>query len=183
MPKLIRAGVPDARDRIWAALRAGLTDIREICRRAKVDSAHARSYLRGLALAGIVERKPVPAAQPSVWTLVRDCGAVAPRITRDGKRMPESSMHEQLWRTMPILREFDAAELALAASTEHLAVNAGTASHYICALHRVGYMIKIPGYRARYRLLRSMQTGPRAPRVAARGVWDANLGQWLEGKP
>lgn len=117
------------------------------------------------------------------YTLVKDTGIDAPRLTKDGKPSTQGLGREQLWRTMRIIGDFNYRDLVLAASTEHVQIAESEARTYIKHLHSAGYLVEIkPCERGRhpkpavYRLLPSKFTGPKPPMVQrVKQVFDPNL--------
>lgn len=146
-----------------------------------------RSYIQRLVKGGFVEQIATTNQRGAVsvkhFRLIRDCGVDAPRLTEDGKPSRAGRCLEQMWRSMCILGEFNHRDLAIAASTADVAVHEEHAKHYVAALARAGYLVKTtPGKHsvslARFQLLRSRNTGPRAPVVQKlEAVYDANLNQ------
>ncbi len=120
-----------------------------------------------------------------LWRLVRDAGVEAPRVTSDGKPVTQGAANERMWASMQVLREFDTLELAQAASGGGAAVSEETAKTYARFLERAGYLAIVQQarpwpnpQRARYRFIRSKNTGPRAPLIARdKSVMDANTGE------
>lgn len=166
-------GVPFAASRIAREMWFGIDVIND--------------YLRGLSSAGYLER--TPPAMPgrcATYRLVRDTGAEAPRVRRDGSAVTQGRGREQMWRTMRILGEFTPRELAITASTEEIHIAPGEASSYVNRLYAAGYLRMTckgkPGHKrgtgeqARYLFLRHMYTGPHAPQVQRdKRVYDPNL--------
>lgn len=190
----------ETRDALWRAIRRTGGEsfrVRDIARGARHEIETIREYLAGLARAGYLERtSPVKCGATATYRLVRDSGAEAPRVRRDGTPVVMGRGREQMWRTMRILGDFSARELAVSASTEDVAVAETEARTYCTHLHRAGYLVLArsakPGHRAgtgeraRYRMLRSAYTGPKPPQVQRnKQVYDPNLRQvvWPAGEP
>lgn len=189
---LLPAGCLSSRDRVWAAIRTlkqfTLTDI--WCK-ARVHQATSKPFVDGLVRAGYVRelgsvnfiaKSAVVAVDEMLYELARDAGVIAPRVRRDGSAVTQGLGREQLWRTARILKEFDARELALAASTDRVRVAHSEANHYCSYLQRAGYFAiaraSKPGTAARYRFVPARYTGPRAPMIQrVRQVYDPNLGE------
>jgi hypothetical protein len=165
------------RQRLWAAIRKAChfgTD--EILARANVLPRTGKPYLEALKAGGwlvIDENRR--------WILVRDSGAEPPRVGPDGRPVTQGLGREQLWRTIRMLRtDFDYRDLAIAASTDDVAVSEADARYYVKHLALAGLLLCVqPDNRkhpARYRLARN--TGPLAPKITrARVVWDPNTGK------
>lgn len=183
--------------RIWTAIRALHAAGKRISQPeveflAKVKAGAVRYYVARLLLAGhLKEVKRRPRGQAGAWftyasyTLERDVGMTAPRLRRDGTPATRGLAREQMWRTVKILREFDARDLSLAASTTACPVTVGNANNFLQMLARGGYMIMSQRNRgrnslARYRFLPSMNTGPRPPAARGMRVYDHNRGAYMK---
>ncbi len=177
--------VPRGNQAYWEIIRElrrfTITDIEQRC---NVDRRVIGDYVRRLAKAGVVitDGKTGDAV---VYRLVAD-QPDAPAVRRDGTlTTPPGLGQERMWRSMKMLKTFDAAELAAAASIDDVPVSLETAKNYITHLLRVGYLALLvpakPGYKpgtgnpARYRLRPDMVTGPLAPQIQRTDwVWDPN---------
>ncbi|MEZ3186723.1 hypothetical protein HZR81_17555 [Pseudomonas sp. LM13] len=186
-------GLKNNRQRIWEVLRAGREGIAtgEIAQQAKVDVNTVRVYLLSLQRAGYVA--PVGTAglfEVRPWRLVRDCGVEAPAITRDGTPSRTGLVNEAMWRTLRILGEVSAEELAEQASAS-VPTTLKTASSYLRWLRKAGYVVEstpgkvgCKGRPARYSLVPGKYTGPKAPMLQRSGaqrtghqLFDPNLGE------
>jgi hypothetical protein len=187
-PELARLTVriPVGSQGIWALIRelriflpADLTHSR-----LAADPSTIADYCRRLTRAGVLER-----AEDGLLTLVRD-QPEAPRLRRDGSPAAEQGRgQEQMWRAMKMLAEFDALDLAAAASTDEVRVKPATATAYLKHLKAAGYLMVIcpaqpgrgragGGAQARYRLKPGMNTGPLAPQIETTDyVYDPNTGR------
>lgn len=187
------AGRPAIRDAIWMAIRnRSLFTIPELIADTGQKSATVRDYVHALAAAGYIRHlknaTPTSGRGAKIWRLERDTGIEPPRITLEGQEDTSGRCRDQLWRAMKMLNDFDKADLALHASTEEHPVSVQSAARYISYLRRAGYLARIQppqGRRpARYRLLNSKHTGPRAPRLVCAGdgvrprVYDLNTGEY-----
>jgi hypothetical protein len=186
-------GALTVRDRIWAAIRARRTRFTkaDIVFDTKASAGSVRSYFEQLLKGGYLralEDRPRSQTCPYwTWTryeLARDVGVDAPRLRRDGSAATLGRGREQMWRTVKILREFDARELQAAASTDGHRVALTTAKDYVLQLARGGYVVLARrgrnGVYSRYRFLRAMNTGPRSPIAQkSRAIFDPNLGRLM----
>lgn len=125
------------------------------------------------------------------YRLLRDVGVDAPQVNDDGKPTSEGVAANQIWAALKALREFDREELAAASTTPACAVSPDTVRRYLNHLARAGYVTVARRARrttgkgagnsstkTRYRFIRSMNTGPRAPIVSRdKSVVDANNGR------
>lgn len=200
--RLERAGALTPRDRIWAAIRAfkhthatsALFSPAELSVFAGQHLDTVRSYVQGLTAAGylqLAERKrpeAAPRREFAQYRLVRDVGADAPRVTPEGQPVTAGQGRERMWTVMRSMRDFNATELAGLASIEGCAVSEEEAINYAYHLRKAGYLAVIvpakPGTKARYRFVKSRNTGPRAPIVGRdKSVMDANTGEVAWQRP
>ena len=187
------------RQRIWEVIRGdglvvvgGTFTITQVCLAARVEEHQARDYCTGLERAGYIARDPAPVPRGGTvtWHFVRDNGAEAPRVRRDGSPVTQGLGQEQMWRALRMLRgsDINARELAAHASTPAVAVKESTAGAYLRALAAAGYLTVTAqgkgkgqgGVLARYRL--SRDAGPKPPMVTrCDGVFDPNVGTlWVQ---
>ncbi len=143
-----------------------------------------RDYLTGLEKGGYLARLDAPrkSGQPVPYTLVKDIGVEAPRVRRDGTTPTSGQGREHMWRTLKILGEFSARQLASAASTPAVSVAERTAGEYCRFLKAAGYLQLSrkggPGSAERYRLIASAWSGPQAPMIQrTKQLYDPNTGQ------
>lgn len=196
---LERAGSLTPRDRIWAAIRAladGATfSGAEVAMLAEIHVDTVMTYVAGLVAAGYVEMSATrrPAGKRNrrefaLLSLIRDVGVEAPRVNKDGTPVTQGLGREQMWMAIRVLKSFNADELALAASTPAQSVSTEEAVYYVGALKKAGYIALTapskPGTKARFRFLRTRNTGPRAPLVQRdKSVMDANTGEVVWRRP
>ncbi len=143
-----------------------------------------RDYLTCLTAAEYLAcKKADKPGAPNSYTLKRDTGIEAPRVRKDGTAVIQGMAREQMWRTMKVIGEFNAHELATNASTEACLVAQHDAKSYIGYLHKAKYLhmttkANTHGGLARYRLLPSKNTGPKPPKVQRiKNVYDPNIGK------
>lgn len=189
-PPLTMIGGLFPRERAWAAIRelAPSFTASELSRMAKVESSIISEYLRGLVAAGVLS-DDTSAAMRTVrgyvrrYRLERDEGLEAPRVRRDGSRLPPTG-HEAMWRTLQMMPvDTNARELSAHASTFEVAVAEGAAKDYLHMLHLSGYLTRTApgkglgkgGKQARFRLAPGRNSGPRPPMVLRLpAVYDPN---------
>lgn len=176
-------GTKGNRQRIWEAIRVGRDGFKtyEISRRSCTDETTVRSYLQSLIKGGFVEVIEGAKFEEQTLRLLKDVGAEAPAITREGKPSTAGKGTEAMWRSLRILGELDADELAEQASLV-VPTTSWTARGYLKWLKRAGYVVEVqaskPGKKARYRLGHNKYTGPRPPMIQRIGqVFDPNLGE------
>ncbi|MNZ56462.1 hypothetical protein D3C78_744090 [compost metagenome] len=178
-------GGKDNRQRLWEALRENRDGFTwyGLSRTAGVTDETANTYLRALHKSGYIA--PLPEARDTAgdrcFHLLRDVGAEAPRLKSDGTPSLQGLGTEAMWRTLRVLGELDAKQLA-----EHASIAAetsvATAKNYLKWLKWAGYVQEVvpsrPGRLARYRLAPGKYTGPRPPMIQKCGqLYDANLEQ------
>ncbi|MGB1762994.1 hypothetical protein [Alloalcanivorax xenomutans] len=194
-------GVLSTQDAVWQVVRGfeGEFAHRDVCRAAQavmrtgVNDDTVRSYLRRLEKGGYLDsrdqktsvsgRQLKGAATQRLYRLIKDTGIDTPRLTRDGQPVTQGQGQEAMWQTLRILGECNARELAQTANTGRVAVSVPDARHYLKNLYACGYLVMTERNNgshslARYRLLPSRNTGPKAPQVRRiKAVFDANTGE------
>lgn len=182
-------GTKGNRQRIWEAIRAQREafKITDITRKASTDRTVVNTYLQSLLRGGFIEVVSGAQFEEQTLRLIRDVGAEAPAITREGKPSSAGKGTEAMWRTLRILGELNADELAEQASIV-APTTAATARAYLVWLKRAGYIVEVsrgkPNSPARYRLAPGKNTGPRPPMIQKIGqVFDPNLGEVVFRQP
>lgn len=185
------------RQRIWERLCLldgdfGIANL--VCGRESKETA--RDYLQGLERGGYLEvtqegTRIGNVFTPKRWKLVKNVGAEAPRVRRDGSPVTMGLAQEQMWRTLRTLKgDTNARELAAYASTEQIPVAEVAAKDYLQHLYLANYLQRTAegkgrgkgGILARYRLVSN--TGPRPPMVQRTdAMYDPNLGAVVWIKP
>ncbi len=150
---------------------------------AKCDAHHRAivDYLLGLCRARYLR-----VLNDGEFELVRDAGAEAPMLRRDGQELRDTREREQLWRTMKMLRQFTADDLAIHASTEEHPISKGSAAYYLDALRLAEYVVVAgrSGRRMLFQLLPS-RAGSKPPLIQhVMQVFDPNEGKvvWQAGR-
>lgn len=181
----VRVRIPTGFEGCWKIIRE-LRTFRpaDVLKRVSIDLSQIADYCRRLEKAGFVGRD-----ETGVYALLID-QPDAPRLRRDGTPAVETGGgQDRMWRVMKMAADFDARDLAAAATTEDGSVSVGTAKAYIKKLHGAGYLMisepwrtsgsrKAAARRQRYRLKPSMNTGPLAPRIQTTDyVYDPNTGK------
>jgi len=187
---LAKTRKPSGRDAVWAAIRDqrarfSLGTLREA---TDVHRDTIRTYLRGLEAAGFIRELGVaPPVGARFYALVKDIGREAPRVTRDGRPVTQGRARENMWRTMKMLVDFTATDLAVAATTEETEVSEVDAKDYVQHLAKAGYLVVVregtPKAKALYRFVKARNTGPKPPMVQRiKSVFDPNLRRivWCE---
>lgn len=168
-----------SREAIWQAIRA-LKDFspKEVRMETRCSAGQVDDYLKALLAAGLIERLE---GERGRYLLIKDPGAVAPRLRRDGSEVTLGRGREQMWRAMRVLGNFGVRDLVVHATTEEHAVADSEAAHYCQFLAQAGYL-KRQG--SGYLFLRSRYSGPRPPMIQrVKQVFDPNLGKvvWSQG--
>lgn len=168
------------RQRIWELIRRfGATpfELAEITP-GGVDIGTTRTYVLSLVKAGILAVFSDTRSQPKRWRLANDCGVEAPRLRRDGTPVAQGGGNDAMWGAMQALGSFNAMVLTAVSG-----VKLETAKGYCLHLARAGYLGIVregkgmgkSGMLTTYRLLKSRNTGPRAPMVTRlKAVYDPN---------
>ncbi|MCE7520353.1 hypothetical protein LZG37_19630 [Halomonas titanicae] len=149
-----------------------------------VSQGRVRDYLNGLENGGYLARIDVPrkSGEPVQYTIIKDVGVEAPRVRKDGSTPTGGLGREQMWRTLKIVGDCTARELADAATTPKVEIAETTANEYLRFLAAAEYVAIIrpgsPGVMTRYRLVSSRWTGPRAPMIQrTKQLYDPNTGE------
>lgn len=176
--QLTAQGLKGDRQAMWEAIRSfhtqgrsfSITDIWEQIA-IGVSQNRVRDYFTGLRKAGFIECTAFPKGGSRYYTLVKDIGVEAPRVRRDGT-LPPPLGREQMWRTLKIIGECTAAELADVASTPEVSVSHETAIEYLRYLTYAKYVTitrqataGTGAVNAKYRFNTSRWTGPIAPQI------------------
>lgn len=192
---LTMTGGKTPRQHMWEAIRSlsrdpkGLTTY-NTARLSGQDDEAVRDYLRALTKAGITKLQETLGKRDARWSLEKDEGAEAPRVNRRGERVPPSAV-ENIWLTLRILGDLNAAEAAAHASVNGVTMTENAARIYLQGLALAGYVVRTdgtPGKPARYKLVPQRYTGPQHPvyqRSTYEQVYDQNLDQvvWSKGVP
>ena len=177
------------RQQLWTAIRQmeGEFTVAEIVAATGSNRKAVGDYLACLVAAGQVSKVQAADRARSVadaarYRLVRDTGHHAPRLRRDGTPVSQGSGTENMWRTMQMLGEFSARDLAVHSTTDDVVVSDLTAKAYLTQLAKAGYLRivraadNLAGHRAVYRLVR--RSGPRPPQIQRlKRVYDPNTGE------
>ena len=167
------------REAIWQAIRALKTfSPKEVRMETRCSSGQVEDYLKALLAAGLIERIE---GERGRYILVKDPGAVAPRLRRDGSEVTMGRGREQMWRAMRVLGQFTLRDLVVHATTEEHSVAENEAASYCQFLAQAGYLVRKGG---NYLFLRSRYSGPRPPMIQrVKQVFDPNLGKvvWSQG--
>ena len=191
--QLEQKGGKSPRQRIWEAIRANRKSftresLADYCNGMEsMISCYIAALLKAEFIEVIAEEKVnVGGIQPRLtYRLVRDNGVEAPRVSKGGEIVSMGTGNEAMWRTMHRMFErtpFTFKELVAFASTTAHPIKVETAKAYIAALYRAGYLKLVVKEKrgktpsgAKYVLIASRYTGPRAPMVQrTRTVYDPN---------
>lgn len=184
---LVMVGGKPPRQHIWEAIRKINASSKElttyaVARKSGQDDQAVRAYFRDMAKAGIVSKVRNLARLDAEWTLLKDEGVEAPRVTRGGKVTKLGDGAENVWRALRILGEFTAAEAAVAASVNGVSISEFAAHIYLSGLAKAGYVTRrggTAGFKTRFCLVPSRYTGPKHPIYQRdfKQVYDPNLDQ------
>ena len=172
----------DIRPDIWRAIRragaqGGVFDALSLRGqlRGAIKRERVQAYLKALAAGGYLDPTPMPDGAPG-YQLLRDPGAEAPRVRRDGTPVTQGAGREAMWRTLRILGACTVLELVATASTPEHPIAEAEADDYTDRLARAGFLRRETGDgRTRFRLLPSRYTGPRSIQIRrTKEVYDPN---------
>jgi len=170
----------DSREAIWGLIRSKRQfTVRDLYLATTLEASSVLDYVRGLTNAGYLREESGDNAR--LFTLIKDVGVDAPRVSRDGKPVTQGQGRINMWRSMYIIQSFSAKELAVNASTPDCIVKLSSAENYCGFLFRAGYLRRDKD--GRYIFLRHMFTGPKPPMVQRiKRVWDQNLKKVMWGE-
>ncbi len=187
--KIAKSNKPYGRDDIWTAIRKlGKQDARFTARNIfdecghEINSGTIKTYVDCLTKAHILKACTTPTARfkSTVYCLLKDPGAEAPRVNPRGEEVTQGLGTESMWRTMKTMNAFTAAELALMASTSKVQVGESTAKNYLQFMRKAGYVRAVavkPGKPTRYAFARARDPGPLPPKIQRiKQVFDPNSG-------
>lgn len=186
------AGAKGLRQRAWEELRlrtlhgdpVSMPDLAAIL---DVETLELRDYLAGLVAAGYVQMiRANKRGAPASYKVVRDNGAEAPRVKRDGAPLIKGLPEEQMWRVLrsPAGADITAVQLAAYAGTPTLTVSELAAEAYLGQLAGAKYIAPLPtrrGAAQRWRLV--SDTGPKPPMIARiDSLYDPNISTliWIQ---
>ncbi|WP_199508595.1 MULTISPECIES: hypothetical protein [unclassified Psychrobacter] len=171
-------------EKLWDMLRTAedgviISDVARTIPTINYDKAKA--WLSALMCAGYVSREQIKLTRklPTYrYLLTRDIGQTPPRIDAKGAPKPVS-VGEAVWRTIRIIKTFNANQVIASGSTPERPLNSASVRQYLKELYNAGYLqIRQAGQAkqlAVYQLLHN--TGPKAPEIQrGKKVYDANLG-------
>lgn len=175
----LSARVPRGYEGFWQIIReldkAGEWTIAEVFARTNIRhkptvSDYIHRLVRGGFAAVATERLTKHTSPEKCYRLIKR-PAMAPSLRRDGTMSPLPAQ-QRMWNAIRSLKRFSREDLAFAA-TVGAPLPANTVKRYCTHLAVAGYLIA-EGER-NYRLKRSMDTGPQAPKILRlHVVWDAN---------
>lgn len=163
------------REKIWAAIRELKEfDAHTLALASKVSRSKINDYLPGLEKAGFLQAKRAGFGKFNKYTLIKDTGAQAPRVKKNGVLLPASGRN-RMWKVMRVLKVFTLRELVNAASIAGSEIAYSEAEHYCKWLTRAGYLVGTSGGGGAYRFISAMNTGPKAPQILrVKELYDPN---------
>lgn len=175
---LAQSPKPTGRQAIWKAIRmlgskGSEFIVRDVVDKTDIPVATVRDYMTALVAANIISVQASDNQFAAArYTLLKDVGAEAPRLRKDGSEVTMGRGTEAMWRTMKIMAAFTAEELAMMSSIKDIIVKTATASDYLKYLRKAGYVRLNDG---RYSFVRSKDPGPLAPQIQRiKQVFDPN---------
>lgn len=187
--QLEMVGGRSARQRIWEVLKSqqGEWRLYPVARAANVDDETLKTYVRCLRNGGYLERVSSQPFKESTYRMLKTGGAEAPRLDRRGNPVTQGLAAEAMWRTLRILGELDARQIAEHASAAGIDVTLGYAKRYLGSLKKAGYLEIVrqsaPHRLEKIRLRANMNTGPHAPQIQRlKTVYDPNLNRVMHSE-
>ena len=167
------------RPAIWLFIRKSSDSFtsKTLSSELKIRSNIISPYLRTLCKAGFIERdgcqnKP---ARIIHYKFIEG-PSTPPRIRKNGEIIKQGTGQENMWRSMKILKTFNASFLAYHSTVGEVCVTVETAKSYIKFLHAAGYLRALPTSPVSWALLSSKNTGPLPPMVQrVKQVFDQNI--------
>ncbi|MDD3446903.1 MAG: hypothetical protein PHS60_15960 [Zavarzinia sp.] len=167
-----------AREIMWAKMRElRIFTVEDVAAPARLDKTSAQYFLNGLLAAGIVTAEKAGRAQPTRYELVKDPGALVPRIGPDGQAVTQGDIRAGAWRAMRVLGNFTLRDLHVTSGISE--VDAKSFCKYLVKAGYIVFRAKGAGGRPSvYRFVEGRYTGPRPPQVARiMVVFDPNIGE------
>lgn len=171
---------PCRRSEMWRVIRTlkgksfTRNDLRLILEWAHKDEIDGK-YLNLLVKHGfltIVEQE-----RPTRYQFIKDNGIDAPRFTNEGVLMVNSTVNENVWRSMRILKTFTVNELVANSGTSKKSVSHGTVIAYVRLLRNAGYLIVVEKLKNKVERLKLIKdTGRKPPQILrVKEVYDPNI--------
>lgn len=176
----LSARVPRGYEGFWQVIRdldkAGEWTIADVFSQTNIRhkptvSDYIHRLVRG-GFAAVATERPTKHTSPEKCYRLVKRPSIAPSLRRDGTMSPLPAQ-QRMWNAIRSLKRFSLDDLGFAAGGMAGAVPANTVKRYCTHLAAAGYLVS-EGER-NYRLKRSMDTGPQAPKILRlHVVWDAN---------
>ena len=164
---------------IWTEIRRlGIFTITDVWGVVDMHRKSIINYVKRLEAGGYVEQRD-DFETSYRYQLVKNTGATAPRLTKEGMPVTQGGANENMWRSMRMMDFFTPNDLIAHSNTDTTTVALTTAKAYCTALTKAGYLRVVqkarpPHHQAIYKLVRN--TGPRPPQVQKiKQVFDPNL--------
>lgn len=179
------SGGKSQRQRIWEEIRnkGGQDfDVADVTP-GDVSLATSRYYIRSLSRAGYLSEMTQATGRNvrDTWSLIRNVGAEAPRVRKNGDVVTQGNGNEAIWGAMIALKTFNVRILAEMAGIKESTTKAYCTTLALAgylAIDRVGKGMGRGGILTTYRLLTSRIQGPRPPMITRlKAVYDPNIHQ------
>lgn len=170
------------RQQIWDAIRATASgfSVDDVVTASGAKRRAVSDYLRCLVPGGVVAP-----CQDGTFVLIKDSGIHPPHLNRAGQPVLLGAGVENMWRSMCLMRQFSALDIAVHSTTDIIQVSEREAKEYCAILLRCRYLKVIEkampsiGRLAIYRLIQN--TGPLPPQVQrVKQLYDPNTQQTLQ---
>ena len=153
--------------------------LRDIENKVKVKNSTIFSYLKALEKAQILNKEVIykkekGCLRTNVYTLVKDMGAMAPVVNKNGC-LVEDSHQARIWRAIRILKNFTLKDIVATASQDNDPVSLTTTDQYLNYLKKAGYLIKKNNEKI-FHLNPAMNKGIQAPQIQRiKQIYDPNI--------
>jgi len=171
---------PKNRKLVWKVIRELKTfTLRDIENKVKVKNSTIFSYLKALEKAQILNKEVIyqkekGCLRTNVYTLVKDMGAMAPVVNKNGC-LVEDSHQARIWRAIRILKNFTLKDIVATASQDNDPVSLTTTDQYLNYLKKAGYLIKKNNEKI-FHLNPVMNKGIQAPQIQRiKQIYDPNI--------
>lgn len=177
-----------SRDAMWRKM----VELKEFSPRCISDWCHihkdtVKSYIKGLLEHGFIEsfnHRDKELRYQRRWYRMLRPQRNAPRINKAGDMLHTASVQDNIWRNLPIQKQFSSRDMLMVVNTESCPTTLFTVKSYLSYLHRAGYIaLRGKGPSSYWVHLPARWTGPQPPKIMrTHEVWDANQNRvvWSE---
>lgn len=182
--KLPEQPVRSFEEQVWDVARTAQSEftVRDVRSQvgAEITTGRVRACLEKWQLSGHIARTVDTNNHLPIYLykVINDCGQKPPQVDNQGQFKPQSTQ-EIVWRTVRILKRFNARQIIASANDGETTLNEKAVRYYLFHLHDAGYLTCLNAddnqTLAQYAL--TVNTGPKAPEVQrGKKIYDGNLG-------